>query len=325
MITTPLSAPLLLNRLRLRQVAMLLEIRSHGTLRAAAANLGMTQPAATNMLKELESALGVRLFDREGRGLKITAAGAAVTAHFEGLNGSMAALAREIEDLRIGGGGLLAVGSILAPSPTLLTRTVARIKLEQPRLRVNLLTETSDRLLDLLEQGALDIAIARMVEGHKQRDYVARLLEGEPLSVVVGPQHPLARARRVALATLIDQPWVLQPRESPMREVLEREFRVQGLDRPQNLVETASIMTTIFLLGEAPMVAVVPTSLATRYADLGSVRILPVRIGVELEPYASIVRRGRPLSAAAARFLDLLHLRKAAPAALPRIPAARGR
>jgi DNA-binding transcriptional LysR family regulator len=302
-----LSAQLLLNRLRLRQVALLLEVQATGTLRAAAEQLGMTQPAATVMLKELEAAVGVRLFDRAGRGLRATAAGTAVMSHFEGLRGSMAALARELDDLRMGGGGALSVGSILAPSPTLLTRTVARIKVEQPRLRVSVLTETSDRLLDLLEQGKLDLMIGRMADGHAHHEYLFRELEGEGLSVVVGPQHPLARVRRTSLAALIEQPWILQPRESPMREVLEREFRLQGLDAPQNLVETASILTTIFLLAEAPMVAVVPSSLAARYADKNLLQVLPVRLSNQLDPYGSIVRRGRPLSAAAQRFLDLLH------------------
>lgn len=305
--TTSLSASLLLNRLRLRQVALLLEVQACGTLRAAAAQLGMTQPAATVMLRELEAAVGVRLFERRGRGLHATAAGAAVMAHFEGLRGSMAALARELDDLRLGGGGTLSVGSILAPSPTLLTRTVARLKEEQPRLRVAVLTETSDRLLDLLEQGKLDVVIGRMADGHAHEEHLFRELEGEGLSVVVGPQHPLARVRRTSLAALVDQPWILQPRGSPMREVLEREFRLQGLDAPQNLVETASILTTIFLLGESPMVAVVPASLAGRYADKTLLKVLPVRLSNQLDPYGSIVRRGRPSSAAAQRFLELLH------------------
>ena len=302
-----LTAALLLNRLRLRQVALLLEVRSLGTLRAAAEQLGMTQPAATNMVHELESALGVTLFERQGRGLRVTSAGEAVIAHFDGLRGSMAALARELEDLRAGGGASLAVGSILAPSPTLLTRTVALIKREQPHLRLSVLTETSDRLIDLLDQGTLDIVIGRMAEGHAHRDYLSQVLEGEPPSVVVGPQHPMAGVRRCALAALVEQPWVLQPRNSPMREVLEQEFRLHGLDRPRDLVETASILTTLFLIGEAPMVAVVPASLAARYADKGLISVLPVRLTRALEPYGSIVRRGRPLSAAASRFLDLLH------------------
>lgn len=306
MSTHSLSAALLLNRLRLRQVALLLALRELGTLRAAAAELGMTQPAATNMLKELEEALGLRLFERAGRGLQATAAGQAVTAHFDGLQGSMAALARDLEALRLGGGAL-ALGSILAPSPTLLTRTVARLKAEQPRLRVQILTETSDRLLDLLEQGSLDLVIGRMADGHAHREHLFRALAGEPLAVVVGPQHPLAGAKRCTLAALADQPWILQPRGSPMRELLEREFRLHGLDVPADLVETASILSTLFLLAEAPMVAVVPASLAAAYADKGMLGVLPLKLSGELDPFGSIVRRGRPLSAAAQRFLALLH------------------
>ena len=64
---TPQTAQLL-NRLRMRQVALLLAIGEHGTLRAAAAQLGMTQPAATKMLADIEEILGTRLFERLARG-----------------------------------------------------------------------------------------------------------------------------------------------------------------------------------------------------------------------------------------------------------------
>ena len=74
----PSTTPQLLNRLRMRQVALLLAIDEHGTLRAAALELGMSQPAATKMLHELESALGQTLFDRVGRGLRLNPAGQAV-------------------------------------------------------------------------------------------------------------------------------------------------------------------------------------------------------------------------------------------------------
>ena len=64
------STPQLLNRLRMRQMALILAIDERRTLRAAAAQLGMTQPAATKMLHELEIALGQPLFERVGRGLQ---------------------------------------------------------------------------------------------------------------------------------------------------------------------------------------------------------------------------------------------------------------
>src|SRR5256885_2181041 len=96
------STPQLLNRLRMRQVALMLAIDQKGTLRGAAAELGLSQPAATKMLHELESALGLPLFDRVGRGLQLNAAGERVTGYFRHLRGGMEALNRELQELREG-------------------------------------------------------------------------------------------------------------------------------------------------------------------------------------------------------------------------------
>jgi DNA-binding transcriptional LysR family regulator len=302
---TPAVAQLL-NRLRLRQVALLLELQATGTLRAAAARLGMTQPAATKMLHALESTLGCALFERRGRGLQPTAAGRAVVEHFHGLRGSIAALSRDLQALREGGGGRLAVGHIMASSPVLLTRAVARLKTEQPQLALAIVNDTSDRLLERLDRGELDIVIGRLVEGYERHDYQCEDLDAEALAVVVRPQHPRAKARRVTLAELAGEPWILQPRGSPMRELLEQEFRQQRLDSPPQPVETGSILTTLDLVAETDMVAVIPASVAARHGRHGLLTVLPLRLTQQMEPYGSIVRRDRPQSAAAERLLVLL-------------------
>ena len=103
----------LLNRLRMRQVALLLAIDAQRTLHAAAQQMGMTQPAATKMLHELEDALGQPLFDRVGRGLQLNPAGQAVLNTFRGMRGTMEALNRELQELRLGGAGKLFIGSII--------------------------------------------------------------------------------------------------------------------------------------------------------------------------------------------------------------------
>ena len=87
----------LLNRLRMRQIALLLAIDEFRTLHAAAQQLGMTQPAASKMLHELEEALGETLFDRIGRGLTLNPAGQAVLNTFRGMRNSMAVLSRELD------------------------------------------------------------------------------------------------------------------------------------------------------------------------------------------------------------------------------------
>ena len=302
--------PQLLNRLRMRQVALLLAIETRGTLRGAAVDLGLTQPAATKMLHELEDALGHALFDRVGRGLQITAAGTCVLAYFRGLRGSMEALGRELAQLRQGSAGKLFVGSIMAASPALLTNALIRLKQLYPLIAVEINVGTSDRLMELLREGAVDIVIGRML-GASTHDFVFRPIEDEALSVVAAQDHPLAlpqaKARKLAFSALLAYPWILQPKGSPMREVMEQEFESHHAPLPKGLIETSSILTTTNLIAHTQMVAIIPQSVASRYERHKLLRILPYQIRHVLSAYGSIVQQGRPPSSAAAHFLELLH------------------
>ncbi len=306
--TSSLFTPNLLNRLRMRQVALLLSIEELGTLRAAASALGMTQPAATKMLHELEDAVGHTLFDRVGRGLKLTPSGTAVMASFRGMRGSMEALGRELTELRLGSAGKLFVGSIMAASPALLTDALIQLKQKFPLLSVEISVGTSNHLMDLLREGALDVVIGRLLDLSTQQ-YQFRPIEDEALAVVVAQDHPLARTKASALKfpALLAYPWILQPTGSPMREVMEQEFKSHHAPLPKGLIETASILTTTNLIAKTEMVAVIPASVASRYEQHGLLRILPYTIRHKLSAYGSIVQQGRPLSLAASQFLDLLH------------------
>jgi len=302
------STPQLMNRLRMRQVALLLAIDELGTLSSAAQRLGLTQPAATKMLGELELALGQKLFERVGRGLQRNAAGERVTGFFRSIRGSMEALNQELESLRLGGGGRLAVGSIMAASPGRLTRALLQLKSEFPLLSLEVAVDTSDRLLAQLREGVLEMVIGRKaaVEG------VAcsfRTIEDEELAVVAGNEHPLAKRRSVEFAALLDYPWILQPHGSPMRDLIDREFRHHDAELPRGLVETGSILTTINLVRSSTMLGVIPQAVAAQHAQHGMLSVLRYRFRNTLEAYGSLVPRDRPLGAPAARFLQLLHAR----------------
>ncbi|CAM3584898.1 LysR family transcriptional regulator [Polaromonas hydrogenivorans] len=301
--------PQLLNRLRMRQVALILAVGEHGTLRKASSELGMTQPAATKMIQELESALGQKLFERVGRGQKLTPAGNSVLRYFSGMRGSIEAMTRELAELQLGSSGRVSVGSIMAPSPTLLTQAIIALKKAYPLLSLDVTLDTSDRLFDLLREGVLDVAIGR-IRGEHWADYVFTPLENEELAIVVGMQHPLGTQPSVAFASLLDYPWILQPTGSPMREVLEQEFRMQQAPMPRGLIETASILTTTNLIAETDMIGVVPQSIADTYARHGLLRVLPCHIQHKMESFGSITRKDRPLSEATRFFLSALHQRE---------------
>ena len=302
------STPQLMNRLRMRQVALLLAVDELGTLSSAAERLGLTQPAATKMLNELELALGQRLFERVGRGLQRNPAGERVTGFFRSIRGSMEALNQELEALRQGSGGRLAVGSIMAASPGRLTRALLQLKNEFPMLSMEIAVDTSDRLLAQLREGVLELVVGRKaaVPGVPCR---FQAIEDEALAVVSGREHPLAGRRSVDFASLLAYPWILQPQGSPMRELIEREFRHHDSELPHGLIETGSILTTINLVRSSDMVGVIPLAVARTHAEHGMLRVLPYRFRHALETYGSLVPRDRPLSAPAARFLELLHVK----------------
>ena len=300
------STAQLLNRLRMRQVALILAVGEHGTLRQASSELGMTQPAATKMIQELESALGQRLFARVGRGQKLTPAGNSVLAHFRGMRGSVEAMTRELSELQQGSAGRLSVGTIMAPSPTLLTHAIIALKQAYPLLSVDITMDTSDRLLELLREGTLDLAIGRIRDEHRQ-DYTFTPLENEALAIVVGTHHPLCQQTSVSFASLLNYPWILQPTGSPMREVLDQEFRMLQAPPPEGLIETASILTTTDLIDKTDMIAVMPQSIAGRYAAYGLLKVLPCHIAHNMESFGAITCKDRPLTEASRFFLSALH------------------
>jgi DNA-binding transcriptional LysR family regulator len=304
------TTPQLLNRLRMRQVALILAVDELRTLRAAASRLGLTQPAATKMLHELEDALGQRLFERVGRGLQLNPAGERVTGYFRSIRGSVEALNRELGDLRLGGAGKFSVGSIMAASPGRLTDAMLGLKREYPMLSIEIAVDTSDRLLAQLREGVLEIVIGRLTAlAGIECEFTP--IDDEVLAVIAGNDHPLARKRRVDFEALLDYPWILQPHGSPMRDVIDREFRGHHRPIPKGLVETGSILTTINLVSRSELLAVIPETVARRDERHGVLRVLPYKFGNKLESYGSLVPKERPLSRPAARFLELLHARRA--------------
>jgi DNA-binding transcriptional LysR family regulator len=300
----------LLNRLRMRQIALMLAIDEFHTLRAAARHMGMTQPAASNMLRELEEALGEALFDRVGRGLTLNPAGEAVLNVFRGMRNSVASLERELHELRLGSSGKLLIGAISATLPNLST-PMAALKEEYPLLSIELNADTSDRLIELLRDGKLDVVIGRMPEPSSpvNQDCLFTPIGEEALSVVAACDHPLAQIpgkRRLEFRALLDYPWIFQLRGSPIREIVEQEFRSHRAALPPGLVETSSFLTIIDLVAHSRMIAVIPYSLADRFARHSLLRILPYTFTHLLTSWGSLIYRDRHINTVMRRFLDLM-------------------
>lgn len=294
-----------MNRLRMRQIALLLAIARTGTLGAAAQEIGITQPAATKMLGELETALGQRLFDRTGRVLVLNPAGQRVLLGFRGMHGTLEQLLRDLRELAAGSAGRIAIGSIMAASPTYVTGALADLKNRHPRLAATIEVGTSDRLMELLDDGTLDVVVGRVPA--PAHGYRFRPLADEAPVVICAAGHPLRRARSLRFDQLRECSWVLQPAGNPLRDAVNREFDHHRAALPEGLLETSSTLITVDLVTRTHMLAVLPASVASVLERHGMLRVLRYRMRARLTSYGSIVRIDRPLSAPAQRFLDLLH------------------
>ena len=301
-----MSTPPFASRLKTRHLVLLAQLdRDRSVLKAAEA-IGTSQPAASKLLRELEQALGVPLFERHARGVVPTAYGDVLIRHALSVMSEMRRAQEEVDSLKAGRQLSVAIGTVMYPGTRLVPQTVARLAELHPQLQVVLDMDFSLPLMARLKEGRLDIAIARMLDPTDAADVQFEPLAEEPHSLVVRPAHPLARRRRLALEDLVDQAWILPPSGSILRERLDAMFLQRGLSLPARVVETSSLPITTNLLWQSDMVVALPPEVVQPYCSSGLLKILPVDLGVRMDSFGLITRRGRRLSQGATEALGVL-------------------
>ncbi|WP_313519388.1 LysR family transcriptional regulator [Pseudomonas sp.] len=294
------------SRLRLRQLRLLIALDEHGSLHKAAERVSISQPGATKALHEIESTLGVTLFERTPKGLEPNDLGRCVIRYARLIHTDLAHLREEMLGILQGEGGRLSVGTIMGGVPMLM-RALGRLREKQPQLSVEIIEDTSARLLPLVDQGRLDLAICRSSVSQRPDDYICLSEHREELVLVAHPQHPLACSTPLRLADLEEYSWVVYPANMPMRLLLEREFSEAGLEFPRYPVETSSTFTTLMLLQEDPtLVALMPIEVAQFAIRNGLLTRLPLQIHSRTEAYSAVTRQGAALTAPAALLLEEL-------------------
>jgi DNA-binding transcriptional LysR family regulator len=130
-----------------RQIALLNALGELGNLRKAASAIHTTQPAASLLLQQLEERLGVQLFERLPRGMQPTAFGEVMIRYARGALHEFEYAEAQLAELARGATGMVRIGTVMGPVPTLLTRGVLAFKAAHPKVRIALDVGTSDELL----------------------------------------------------------------------------------------------------------------------------------------------------------------------------------
>lgn len=289
------------SRLRFRQLRLLIAIDDMGSLYRAAEQLSMTQPGASKALHEVEETFGADLFVRHPQGLEANELGKCVIRYARLIGADLDHLREEMASILRGQGSRLAVGGVAGALPTVLVPAVGRLKKIQPAISIELLEDTSARLLQFLVEGRIDLAICRMSVVSQPELFEFEWLCEERVAFAVGPRHPLAEAVETSLKELVSYPWVLFPSHMPLRTLLERELLEVGLPFPAHAIETSSTFASILLLSESDeLVALFSAETVDLFARHGLIRRLPLDLVSRVEPYSIVRRRGGPMSPGAA-------------------------
>lgn len=294
------------NRIKLRQLQLVSTLGESGNLRRAAAKLAMTQPTATRLLREIEAAVGVELFERSRRGMQPTLYGATMIRHARALLADLDALHDGIRALADGAAGTLAIGAMASTASVVLPRSVARMAALHPNVRISIQEGTHDMLVGALKRGELDLILGRVMGGAQMDDLEYEALYLDDYRVVCGPDNPLAGRRGLRLADLAKERWILPQPSAPLRQRVDILFMAETGARPKNALESVSLLTNLTLLQEARMLTVMPADTAQRFSALGLLRILPVTLRDLFGPVALITRLQRPPSPAMEAFIALL-------------------
>ncbi len=271
--------PSRLSRLRVRHLELLDVIAKQGSLSAAAGCVGISQPRATLMLRELEEAFGCALLERSPRGVRLNAAGATA---LERLRISLGALQAAHRSLAGGASKpVVRIGVLPLVGTDKLARVVSALQAGDELPRLVLRSGTVSALLELLVAGEVDCVISGLDTGGASPVVGARLqainLWEERNMVVAAKTNPITRKPKISLHESLQHPWLLMPARSASRQALERMFLRAGLTPPQPLMETDTPQMGLVYVASSRMLSLIPETAYLQAKD----RVSRVRLDVE--------------------------------------------
>jgi DNA-binding transcriptional LysR family regulator len=297
-------------RLRLRDLHVFFTVVQKGSMAKAAAHLGVSQPAVSEVIADLEHALGVRLLDRNPQGIEPTVYGRALLKRsivvFDELKQSI----RDIEFLADSSVGEVCIGCAESLAFAVLAPVIQRFSGQYPRvaIRVNQMVTPNLELPELRDR-RVDFVLARLASppANGSDDLNVEVVFHDELVVTAGMHTRWAGRRKIDLAELVDEPWIFTPPNSWNDAILAAAFRARGLELPKAVLTTFSVHLRASLLATGPFITSLPASVLSANANWFSMKVLPVDLPVQPWPVAIVTLKNRTLSPVVQLFID--HLR----------------
>jgi DNA-binding transcriptional LysR family regulator len=292
-------------RIRIRDLHVLMAVAECGSMSKASGRLGISHPVVSKTISDLERSLGVRLFDRHPQGVELTSYGTALLDCSVNVFDEMRQGIRRIEFLTNPDVGDLRIGCPDIDIAGVIPLIVERFTRRYPRIRLQVIhANTSMLQFHELRQRNVELLIGRARTAVRQDDLDLQPLFDEPMVVVAGRGSPWTRRKRLELAELIDQAWILPSYDSVPGPTIIQIFRANHLEPPAAAITTLSPQLTELLLATGRFVGMLPRSVVRLSGTQVGLTVLPVKLPAHSVVIDVITIKDRTLSPLAKLFID---------------------
>ena len=292
-------------RLTLRDLHLFLTVVQHGSMASAAVQLGISQPNVSGVIADLEQELDARLFDRRPRGVEPTMYGEALLKRTRAVFDELRQGVKDIEFLTDPARGEVRIGFPPAAMATFLPDLIQKFSDAYPKVVLRISEVPRSAINSVLRERTHDLHLEWCVPPFDDaaNDVNIEYLFDDHFVIVAGPNTRWARRRKIDLAELRAERWMLGPPNTSNYEFIAGAFRARELAMPMIAVETLSVPLRTHLVASGRFIGAMPKLLASQ----SLVKILPVEVPVRPLRFAIFTLKGRTLSPAVARFIA--HLR----------------
>ncbi|POF32213.1 LysR substrate-binding domain-containing protein [Roseibium marinum] len=297
-----MSLDLLRRGLKISHLRLLAELARQSRLTNAATAIGITQPAASRLISEIERITEAAVYVRSGRGIELTEVGRKLAERCVRILQELDDAGRDIDQHMSGQSGHVSIGSVTGPAIEYVLPALRHIRLSYPDISISVDVAPSRDLAPKLEDGRLDFSLSRVPVDEDPALFEERPLLREPASIIARIDHPLTRTDTpIPAQALLGFDWVLPPAGAPIRATAEQALRDKGLTLPSRVLTTSSFLFTLATVQRTNAIAPVAQSVARSFAEgadgtPGSLTELQSDLPLSVETYSFLTRKGQVLT-----------------------------